>query len=194
MKDRTFLVTVVAIAALGFLLRAYGLSSQPPSADDLDVAVSAERYLEDGHLGTMWNHPPLRNVLVHLSLSLLGGGAWGLKFFSVLFSTASIVLVAVAARMVFRANIPAYLAALFLALDPLHIDFSRQAIQEVYMPFFSLLGIVLALSYRESRKASLLLLSGISFGCGIASKWYVAFPLLITLLFLGYRLLREPPG
>jgi dolichyl-phosphate-mannose--protein O-mannosyl transferase len=187
-KDyRKYLIVLVLLTGLGFALRVYGLSAQPLSSDDFSVGVSAFNYVRMGRLGpTMWNHPDLRNLLVFLSISLLGHNAWGLKLFSLLFGTLAVPLTGAVAKRIFSSNEVSWLAALFLAIDPLHIDFSRQAVHEVYMPFFSLLGIYLALRFLDRQKILFLVLSGVAFGLGIASKWYVAFPLIITYIYLVF--------
>lgn len=186
MDHAFFLRGVLLLFVCGFVLRAWGLSRQQLSGDDIAVAISAMNYMERGHIGpTMWQHPVLRNILVYASLSL-GGGVWALKINSLLLGSLSVPLLALVSRRIIRSGAVALLSAFFLMIDPLHIDFSRQAVHEVYMMFFSLLGILLSLSYRDGRKPALLFLAAVSFGLGIASKWYVAFPLVITALYLLY--------
>lgn len=198
MDNRKFSLGLFLLLLLAFVLRSYGFSSQPPSADDLSAGLSAIRYMEGGQLGpTMWNHPVLRNILVYLSLQLLGGGIWGLKIVSLVLGTLSVPLLGAAARRILKDDGAALMAAFFLAVDPLHIDYSRQAVQEVYMPFFILSGILLSMKYMQKMKQTdrtsplLLILSGVSFGLGLASKWYVAFPLLITCACLSYNAVRD---
>lgn len=187
---------MLSIAALTFLaafLRFYGLSAQPLSADDHSVGVSAWNYMERGVLGpTMWNHPPLRNILVYLSASAFGEGAWGLKLVSFSLGVLSIPALFLAARRIFGSAKIALLAAFFLAIDPLHVDFSRQAVHEVYMMFFSLAGIYLALTYRDGGKPLWLIVSGAMFGAGLSSKWYVLFPLAATFGLLIHDALTRP--
>lgn len=190
--DDRFLKVAALVTLFGFVLRAYGLSSQPPSGDDISVAVSAINYVEAGNLGpTMWNHPDLRNVLVYLSMWLSGGSVWGLKAVSLTLGTLSILLLSLTARRILINEEAALMAAFFLAIDPLHIDFSRQAVHEVYMAFFSLSGILLALKFRDNTRPASLIFSGIFFGLGLASKWYVAFPLFVTFSFLIYCILKD---
>jgi 4-amino-4-deoxy-L-arabinose transferase-like glycosyltransferase len=191
-NEKTFILVTVLVMLLGFVLRVSGLADQPPSGDDIAVAVSAWNYTESGHLGpTMWNHPPLRNILVYFSRGLLGEGAWGLKAVSLALGTISITLLALLSRRIFKSTGIAYLAAFYLAIDPLHIDFSRQAIHEAYMMFFSLAGIYLSLQYMDRRKSFFLILSGVCFGLGMASKWYVAPALFLTYIFLIYCFMKD---
>jgi len=191
-KDgRVFLKGVILLTVCGFILRAWGLSSQQLSGDDIEVAVSAVRYMESGHLGTMWHHPELRNILVYASMSI-SGGVWGLKSISLILGSLSVPLLALTSRQIIKHEGAALMAAFFLAVDPLHIDFSRQAVHEVYMMFFALLGIFLSLRFKDNPKPALLFMGCAGFGLGIASKWYVAFPMAITFLYLLYDTVKKP--
>lgn len=191
MNSKRFFPIVLLITAAGAALRGWGLDTQPLSGDDIGSILSAGGYMESGHLGpTMWNHPNLRNILVYLSMSIFGG-VWGVKAASFVLSTLTISLVALVARRIFSNVAVAAMAAFFLAIDPLHIDFSRQAVHEIYMPFFSLAGIYWAFKYRDEGKPFLLILSGLFFGLGTASKWDVAFPLAVTVLFLALELFKN---
>ncbi len=78
-----------------------------------------------------------------------------------------------------------------MAIDPLHIDFSRQAVQEDYMPFFFIPAVYAALRYEDGESPLWLVLSGLCFGLGVASKWYVAFPLIVTFAFLAWKGLSD---
>ena len=196
------IVILLLVFLAGLWLRVHGIGAQPPTGDDLSVAISAKNYLESGHLGpTMWNHPNLRNVLVYASMHLLGGGVVGLKLWSLAFGALAVLLTGLVARELTGDDRAGALAALLMAVDSLHIDFSRQAVHEVYMACFSLAAIYFSLRFRHRENPWYLVLAGVSFGLGIASKWYVLFPLAVTGIFLlldGTRLrglLRgERPG
>lgn len=191
LREDAFIAGISAVTLLGFVLRVYGLSVQPLSGDDVDVAFSAINYMERGHLGpTMWNHPDLRNILVYLVMKAFGSGVWGLKTVSLIIGTLSVLFLGMTAKIIFNNKSIALLAAFFLAIDPLHIDFSRQAVHEVYMAFFSLAGIYFAMKFLEHYRVYLLIISGILFGAGIASKWNVIFSLFATYLFLTYKILQ----
>ena len=88
----------------------------------------------------------------------------------------------------------ALLAALFLTVDPLAVDFSRQAVHEIYMTFFPLAGICCAGRFMETRRAGWLVAAGVVFGLGLASKWSVAFPMAVTAGFVANYELRGCEG
>lgn len=182
---KNWLGILLLVFLAGLILRVYGIRVQPPTSDDLNVAISAKNFVETGHLGpTMWNHPDLRNLLVYASMHLFGGGVIGLKLWSLAFGGLSVLLTGLVARELTGDARVGALAALLLAVDSLHIDFSRQAVHEVHMAFFSLAGIYCCLLFRRRENVLYLLLAGLSFGLGIASKWYVLFPLATSGLFL----------
>ncbi|MCK4792256.1 MAG: glycosyltransferase family 39 protein, partial [Desulfobacteraceae bacterium] len=189
----TFFIVICVIMLMGFTLRVYGLSSQPLSDDDRSVAVSALNYFETGHLGpTMWNHPKLRNIFVYLTMHLFGPGVWGLKMASLILGTMSILILGLLTNRLINKKEVAYIAAFFLAIDPLHIDFSRQAVHEVYMAFFSLAGVYFALKFMDKQKSHMLIFSAIFFGLGMASKWNVVFSLFVTYIALISRVIISP--
>jgi 4-amino-4-deoxy-L-arabinose transferase-like glycosyltransferase len=192
---RQFILSTISITIGGFLLRALLLPSQPVSFDDFEVAVSAVNYMESGQLGpTMWNHPVLRNILVYFAMKLFGTGVLGVKGTSLLLGTLCIPLVALVARRIFDDGKTALLAASLWALDPLAIDFSRQAINDIYLAFFPLAGIYLVYRFRDKGNSAWLLGSGVLFGFGLASKWSAVFPLAVTLGLLIAAIRKETKG
>jgi len=140
----------------------------------------------------MWHHPKLRDILVFAGMKLLGPNLAGVRCASVVFGTLTATLTGLVARRLTKIDLAALLAALFMAVDALHIEFSRQAIQEEYVPFFLLAGIYLALRYFEKKTVWALIGSGVMFGLGLASKWSVAIPLVLAFCFLCWQCLRQP--
>ncbi|MCM0080607.1 phospholipid carrier-dependent glycosyltransferase [Geomonas sp. Red32] len=180
------------LTLLSLLLNTVQLGSQPVSGDDFSVAISAINYMESGQLGpTMWNHPCLRNILVYWALRLFGTGVVGAKGVSVLMGTLCTPLVGMIAFRLSKQRTVALVAAFLWAIDALVVDFSRQGINDIYLAFFPLAGIYLALRFRESGNHLWLVAAGAFFGLGLASKWSVAFPLFATLVLLAVAHLRE---
>jgi 4-amino-4-deoxy-L-arabinose transferase-like glycosyltransferase len=181
------LLTVAAAAA-----RIAGLSTQQPLGDDLSAGVSAINFIERSQIGpTMWQHPRLRDLLIYLSVSLLGPSKLGLALPSLLLGILGIPAAGLLARRL-GGNRAGLLAALWLAIDPLHIDYSRQAVQEAYTAFFGAAGVYATLRYLDTRRGGWSVAAGTLFGLGLASKWSVAFPLAIMLAWGCWRVAREP--
>lgn len=203
---RRFAAWLTGVTAAGLLLRAYRLADYLPTRDDYLTVLTADRYLATGQPNPIMSfHPVLRNFLTEMSLEVLGRGAFGAKFFSVLFGTLLITAVGLFVRSAVRDDRVALLSALFVALDPLIINYSRQGIQEVYAAFFAVLGTWLALravrclqregDMRADRRAMwLLVLTGLVFGMGLASKAYVVLPMAVSFVLLAKVALRHRSG
>lgn len=188
----------------GAFLRLYGIPSQPPLSDEVQVAFSALHYMENGQFGpTMWYHPNLRNIIVYWSGKAFGYGPYALRSISLLAGILSIPVAGLLLYSLTRNRTASVSTALLLTVDQVHITFSRQAIQEAWTMFFFLLGTLLAVLYfkgvsavpfllgkggdkedkpqREGSAALMLIFSGLSFGLGIASKFHSLFPLFVCL-------------
>jgi len=187
--SKKYLLCIALITLIAFVLRVAWLADAPPNSDSIGSAVTAFDYMLEGKAGgTMWHHPKLRNIILYCSLSSLGGSVWGLHLPSILMGSLSVPLLGTVLKKLSGSCLAALLAAFLLAVDPVHIGFSRQAIQEVYMPFFTLLGIWLVLVYRDKGHRLSLIGAGCAFGLGLAGKWYVLFPLVVTLAYMLWLL------
>lgn len=175
-----FALGLLAVSVLGAALRAWGLPGQVIFGDDACVALSAVSYVERGVIGpTMWHHPHLRDLLVYLSMSAFGEGKLALTLVSLSLGVLSVPLLGFVALRLTGSRAAALLAALLLAIDPVHAGYSRQAVHEDYGLFFILLGVLGALGWARGGRALALLGAGAAFGLGLASKWYAAFPLAV---------------
>jgi 4-amino-4-deoxy-L-arabinose transferase-like glycosyltransferase len=182
------------ILAAALALRVAGLASQPLIPDDGAVGQTARAYVEHGWPEpTMWNHPRLRDALVYLSLDALGEGPWGLKAWSVLFGVLSVPAAALVAWLLTGSGLAAAIAAAVLAVDPLHLDFSRQAINDVYLAFFPVAAVAMLLRYGETRTVRWLVGAGVALGLGLASKWSAVFPVGAAAALVLLPLLHHEP-
>ncbi len=202
--ERRFALAVVAVTLLGAAVRAGGIAEQPPLLDEVHMAFTAEGYVSTGQTEpSMPHHPSLRNLLIAASSRAFGPGALGLRFFSLVLGLLSVPVLALLVRQATGRDLAAVLAALLLALDPLHVAFSRQAIQEAHVTFFALAGAWLGLaSLRRLERGertwatdALLVLSGVAFGLGLASKLQAVFPLAVVVALLVRAAFRtRDPG
>lgn len=189
---RLFYAMLAFLTIIGAVLRIYWLADTQPTGDEYYTIAEAFDYMVRGHYGLeMWHHPKLRDIFVFWAIKFFGTNAEGFRLASIVFGILTIPLTGLVARRLTRSDAAALLASFFMAVDAIHIELSRQAIQEVYMPFFLLLGIYLALRYRESKNTVLLIFSGVIFGLGLASKWNVAIPLALTLVLLCYLSIKQ---
>ena len=191
-SPRRYFIWLAVLTLFGACLRMYLLSETQPTGDEFYTIEEAFDYLQRGHFGLVeWHHPKLRNILMFFSIQSLGLNLWGYRFVSLLAGVLTVPLTGLVARRLTGSRAAAQLATLFMAVDTLHIMFSRQSIQEEYVPFFSLLGIYLALRYRDHRKGTFLIVAGLMYGLGLASKWNVAAPMVLSLGFIAWQQLRE---
>ena len=175
-------VVLWALFIAAFVLRGWGLSSQPPLIDEVTSAFDATNYLSHGLFGqVMWYHPQLRNIIVYLSGELFGGfSAWGLRFGSLLLASLTVPVLGYLCHALFQRTAAAYLAAFFLCIDPLHIMVSRESFQETTTCFFIVSGVLAAFQCLKNDRMAWGYLSGILFGLASASKWHGLFPWLFS--------------
>lgn len=178
MEHTRALSLAFTVIVLGLVLRIAFIWSQPPLEDDHLFVMSAENYLERGQIGpSMIHHPNLRNILLYGSTRLFGTGRAGVWGVSILSGILSIILLYLIGMELFKDYSVALTSCLFLAIDPLHIAFSRQAIQETTTLFLVLLSLYFFLLFLRKGNYLYLLLTGVSSGLGIASKWQALFTL-----------------
>lgn len=189
---RGFGVRLSLITVGGLVLRWVGLPGQVIFADDRLVAESAVAFVERARIGpTMWHHPHLRDLLVYPWVAVGGGSKMALVAWSLALGAALIPLVGLLGRRLSGRQGVGLLAAFLIAVEPIHVDFSRQAVHEVYMATFAVLGVWLALRHAERGRIGPLLGAGVAFGLGFASKWIVAAPAAVTLGWLVWSARRD---
>jgi 4-amino-4-deoxy-L-arabinose transferase-like glycosyltransferase len=206
MKIKLELIILFLIFFLGLFLRVYKLDKIPPSLNWDEVAAGYNAYTI-AHWGKdEWGktlplvftsfrddkHP------VHIYLTAPFVGIFGLsdftaRFPAAFFSSLTILLVYLLAKKIFKSDLAGLLAALFLAISPYHLHFSRGLWEIDFAFFFFLLG--LTAFFYGIEKPKLLSLAFFSFGMSLyayhASK-IVVLPLVLFLILLYFRqLLRE---
>lgn len=190
--SRAFGVWLAALTVGGLALRWVGLPGQILFADDLAVAESAVDFVERARIGpTMWHHPHLRDLLVYPAVAAGGASKLALVAWSLVLGAALVPLAALLGRRLSGRRDVGLLAALLVAVEPIHVDFSRQAVHEDYMATFAALGVWLALRHGDRGGVGALLGAGAAFGLGIASKWIVVAPAAVTLGWLVWSARRD---
>jgi dolichyl-phosphate-mannose-protein mannosyltransferase len=190
--ERDYLRLLLAVTLAGALLRLWGITTQVVAPDDYAVALSALNYLQSGQLGpTMWNHPPgLRSPVIFWLLEHCGHGVFALRSASLVPGILAVPLLALVVRRLTGHAGAALVAALFMALEPLAIFFSRQAINDIHLVFFPLLGIYAALRFTDELRPGWLVAAGLAFGLGLATKWGVVLQLAPTVVLALWQVWR----
>ncbi|MFH1896049.1 MAG: glycosyltransferase family 39 protein [bacterium] len=132
---------LLLILFLGLALRLYKITARDFWYDESFTAVLISwdwRAMWQGILNDV--HPPLYYLLLKPFSLLLGWTPFGLRFFSTLFSTASIFLVyKIGARFALTHKDKAGLAAAFItAIAPFQIQYAQEARQYALMGFLAL--------------------------------------------------------
>jgi Gpi18-like mannosyltransferase len=126
-----------------------------------------------------WTHPPLGKILISVGIFFFGMNPFGWRIIGTLIGVVMIPLIYLFALKIFKKSKFAFIAAFLMTFDFMHFTQTRIATIDVYATFFIILmyyfmyKFVSCDFYHEKFKKSLtyLMLSGISFGLGAASKW-----------------------
>jgi len=190
---RWFWLALAGLSLASLALRLAWLDQQPLIPDDQMVLATARNFSEAGWPGpTMWNHPRLRDLLIGATLDLAGDGPLGLKCWSVVFGTLSVPAIAALVLAVGGGPVAALAAAAVVGTDPLHLDFSRQGINDVYLACLSPAAVAAIWRYRAGRRPAWLLAAGLLLGLGLASKHAIAFPAAVVAAVLLAEAVRAP--
>lgn len=190
------LLLIILFLALG--LRVYKLDSIPPSISWDEAAVGYNGWVianygrdEYGKFFPIYfrsfadDKHPVHIYITALSEKLLGLNEFATRFPSAIFGTLNVLLIFLLARQLFNNQFIGLSAALFLAISPYNIHFSRFNHEANFALFFLMLGLLFF--YYSFRKGYFLPFSLLSFAiCFITyhpSKVIVSV-LLITLLTL----------
>lgn len=185
-----FWVGIAVLFAFSLALRFWGLSRFNTLVfDEVIYVKQSNSYLT--HTFFFSDHPPVSKYLIALGiwidthnpfkshsgnypLAVSELNAYSYRWMNALVGSFVPLLVAGIAYQLSRRNSYALLAGLFAGVDGFLLVESRYALNNISIIFFGLLGqwlFLYALNSRIRRRRLYLLLSGISFGFCIASKW-----------------------
>ena len=200
---------LIIILGLALFLRVFKLDTVPPSLswDEADVGYNA--YSIANYANDEWgNYLPLvfksfeddKNP-VHIYATAVFVKILGLSDLSVrlpvaVFGTLNVLLIFFLGKRIFRSSWVGILAALFLAISPYNIQFSRFNHEADFALFFFMAGLLMFLKGIE-QKNYLLSLSFLSFGLGLLSyhSSKVVIPVVVlSLVVLYWRQLMHVKG
>lgn len=161
-KTTLFLFLIILIS--GFL-RIYNLNSFPTglNADEAAIGYNAYSLLQTGKdeygevlplsFKSFGDYKPgLYFYFVLPFVAIFGLNEWAVRLPSALFGIATIVLVFFLSRKIFKNELVALISALFLAISPWHLHFSRGGWETNAATFFITLGIYLLIKALENSK------------------------------------------
>lgn len=217
---------LILIIVLAFALRFYKLGTIPPS---LDWDETAHGYNAYSILKTQKDEygyklplsfrsfddykPPLYTYLVVPSVAVFGLNDFAVRFPSSALGTLAVLFTYLMVYELFKSKQIALLSALFLAISPWHLQFSRVAFETNSATFWSVLGtwaFLKGVRSQNKKFAAWLSLTALAFGANLymyhnarifipiysfallllfrkkllANKKLLALPLLITVIFI----------
>lgn len=207
-KKKVFSVIFFAIISIAFFLRFHELGSNPPSLnwDEASLGYNAYSILKTGadeygqkfplSIRSFGDHkPPLYVYLAVPSVAIFGLNEFSVRFPSALLGVLSVVVMYFLVFEIFekwdvkKRKLIALAAALFIAISPWSLQFSRAAYEGNIGLFFLMLGLLLF--FKGIKNPKILIISSIAFLCSIYS--YHSFRLLVPILiiFLGIFFWKE---
>lgn len=193
-KSKIRLIFVLSIA-VGFILRVYNISKLNIYSDEGVFIFAVKDFLYNNvsaWLTQSWI-PPMHTWINSIFVAVFGLNEFSIRIPSAIFGTLSIILIYSLTKLWYGKK-PALLAALILAILPVHVVYSRTSFNDVMQTFF-LLAAVLASEYafkNEKKKYWFILLSGISFAFSFLVKYNsVLLWALYWLFILTYNLIKK---
>lgn len=195
------IVLLLFITLLGFAVRVYRLSSVPAGffCDEAATGYNAWLILTTGRdeygrlfpaffqsFGIWRGGLPFYAAVP--SVALFGLTEFASRFPSVIVGTATIPLIYLFTALLFTES-SGLAVALLLAISPWHIQFSRFAEANVYLPFFLLTAMYLFLLAVKRKNHRALIASAVCFGLTVYTYFpaYALVPAVIASLTVIYR-------
>lgn len=189
-------VLLLAVVSLALALRAWRVDSPRTYTGDEHYHVpAAKAYLAGGQTeDTTWSQPPLAPLLLGATIAVVGDHAWGWRLRSVVLGALTVLAVALLGRELYPDRPrTAWIAALLLAIDPLHVLLSRATLEEIQAAsFFAFAAWLVVRHLRTGRPG--LVAAGVLLGCAHASKAYyhLAGLVLVATVLAGLWRRRAP--
>lgn len=157
---------LLGIILLAATLRLYKLASVPPSLywDEASLGYNAYSILKTAHdehgkflpltnFAAFGDYKPPGYIYAAVpSIAVFGLTEFAIRFPSAFFGTLTVLLTYLLAKKLFEKEKIALLAALFLAISPWHLQFSRGAFEANLGLFLSTLGIYLFVKFAKDNK------------------------------------------
>src|SRR5260221_3173963 len=196
-------IILVAIIALAFVLRFWHLNSYPAlNADEASIGYDAYSLIQTGHdqHGNAWPidfqsfndyKPGLYVYMVMPFVKILGLTELAVRMPNAFIGVLTVPVVYLLVLELFKKRDIALIAALFLAISPWHIQFSRGGWEANVATFLVTIGVLFFVKYFNSSKKSILYLIYSILGFVLSMYCYhatrVATPLIGFGLILIYR-------
>ncbi len=181
-------IAPILIALASFVLRIINLGLPKGFVFDEVYYVDGARDLlkygveVDGTNPEFIVHPPVGKWLIASGIKLFGDSEFGWRFASAVFATLLILFFARLVHVLFYSPLLTALGAALMALDGLLLVHSRTALLDLFLTFFTLLGVLL---WHRNRH----IWAGIAFGLAIGCKWSAIYFVAVIGLIAVYKIL-----
>jgi dolichyl-phosphate-mannose--protein O-mannosyl transferase len=181
-------IAPILIALASFVLRIINLGLPKGFVFDEVYYVDGARDLlkygveVDGTNPEFIVHPPVGKWLIASGIKLFGDSEFGWRFASAVFATLLILLFARLVHVLFYSPLLTALGAALMAIDGLLLVHSRTALLDLFLTFFTLLGVLL---WHRNRH----IWAGIAFGLAIGCKWSAIYFVAVLGLIAVYKIL-----
>jgi dolichyl-phosphate-mannose--protein O-mannosyl transferase len=181
-------IAPILIALASFVLRIINLGLPKGFVFDEVYYVDGARDLlkygveVDGTNPEFIVHPPVGKWLIASGIKLFGDTEFGWRFASAVFGTLLILLFARLIHVLFYSPLLTALGAALMALDGLLLVHSRTALLDLFLTFFTLLGVLL---WHRNRH----IWAGLAFGLAIGCKWSAIYFVAVIGLIAVYQIL-----
>jgi dolichyl-phosphate-mannose-protein mannosyltransferase len=122
-------------------------------------------------------HPPIGKWMIAIGIKLFGDNPTGWRISAAIFGVASIYLIFLVARKLFKSDFLALLSAALASIDGLHLVMSRTALLDIFLMTF-LLGAFTAHIYQKYFLMALML------GLGVGTKWSALYFVIAIAIYL----------
>lgn len=198
LSRKHFLVVILVIA---FFLRFYKLSEVPISLywDEVSLGYNAYSILKTGHdehnvfmpftnFAAFGDYkPPLYIYSAVPAIAIFGLNEFAVRFPSALFGVLTVLLTYCLTKKLTENKTISLIAALFLAISPWHLQFSRGAFEANLGLFFSTLGIYLFLNIQKYKWLLLPALIAFIAAMYTFTGQRLFVPLILIILFFQFR-------
>jgi len=187
-RQRWFSVLIIALA---FALRVAALDLRPAHFDEGVNGAFVDGMRTEGcyRYDPANFHGPLHFYVLFAGQQLFGRSLWSLRMPTVLIGTATIALMLAFHR--FLAWRTVWIAAVAAAVSPAMVFYSRYAIHETWLPFFTILALYggFGIARREGRPGDLWALGAGLSGMVLTKETYLIHWIAAALAFVAARFL-----
>ncbi len=197
MKTKNIIISffLILLICFGFVIRVYNLSSVPAGffADEAAIGYNAYSLLTKGadeygvaypfffrSFGDYRLPVPIYSNIPFVAL--FGLNEFSVRATAAFFGTLTILIVFLLGKKMFSSSLIGLFCALFLAISPWHIHFSRFGSEYIYFPFWFSLGLYFFLLGLENGK--FLFISFFVFGISLYTYYPALFTVPLFTLFL----------